>query len=384
MKLVTSSSRFAIILSCTALLGSVHAQSAADKPSGEAAAKPAPEAAKPVELPDPVAIVNGEKISRDELQKAFDNAVKMSGMDASTLTPDQKLAGYHKLLDDLITEKLLKAKAADIKITDTQVDEQIAEIKKNFPDEKAFQEQMKQAGIDDAKLRQQIKDGLAQTSWIKSQVGDKADATPADAEKFYKDNAEQFKVADDQVRASHILFATKDAEGKDLPADKAKEKEAAAQAAYKKIKDGADFSKLADELTEDPSGKGKGGDLSYFSKGQMVPEFDKQVFSMKVGDVSEPVKTQFGYHVIKVTDKRAAGSMIPLDDELKAQLTGFLKSQKQQTAVRDVVEKVRSEAKIENNLPELKAPPAPAAADAAPGADKDEAASAGTTPAGSN
>ncbi len=366
MKLVTTSSRFAIILSCTALLGSLHAQDAADKPSGEAA--PAPKAAKPIELPETVATVNGEKISKEELQKAFDNAVKMSGMDAAALTPDQKLAGYHKLLDDIITEKLLKAKAADIKVTDAEVDEQIADIKKNFPDDKAFEAQMKEAGIDDAKLREQIKDGLAQTNWIKSQIGDKADVTPADAEKFYKENEEQFKIADDQVRASHILFATKDAEGNDLPADKTKEKEAAAAAAYKKIKDGADFAKLADELTEDPSGKGRGGDLNYFPKGQMVPEFDKEVFSMKVGDVSEPVKTQFGYHVIKVTDQRKAGTMIPLDDELKSQLTGFLKSQKQQTAVRDVVEKVRTEAKVVNNLPEMKAPEEAAAPAANPGA----------------
>jgi len=93
------------------------------------------------------------------------------------------------------------------------------------------------------------------------------------------------------------------------------------------------------------------------------------------------VKTQFGYHIIKVTDKRAAGSMIPLDDELKGQLTGFLKNQKQQTAVRDVVEKVRSSAKITNNLPEMKAPPEAPAADAGAGAD--EAAAAEPTPKGS-
>jgi len=357
MKLVPTSSRLAVVLSCTAMIGAAHAQAPADKASGTTSVTPpapAP-AAKPVELPDPVAVVNGDKISKADLQEKFDEAVKASGMDTSKLSDDQKLAGYHKLLDDMITEKLLKAKAADIKITDADVDAEIAKIKKNFPDEKTFAEQLKQAGLDEAKLRAQMKTGLAETKWIKSQIEGKADVTEADAQAFYKQNTDKF-AQPETVRASHILFRVPEG----ASAEETKKKEDAANAAYAKLEKGADFAKLADELTEDPSnkgpdGKGKGGDLDFFAKGQMVPEFDKAAFEAKVGDISKPVKTSFGYHIIKVTDKKPASTMS--FDQVKDQLTSYLKNQKQQAAVQEVIGKVRSDAKIENNLPPL--PPAP-------------------------
>jgi parvulin-like peptidyl-prolyl isomerase len=383
MKRSRLSSRLAAALSCTALLGAVNVLQAADTTSSEAGATtvipPAPAAsatpaAQPLELPETVAEVNGEKISRDELQKAFDNAVKASGMDASKLSDDQKLAGYHRFLDDLVIERLLKAKAAGLAATDKEVDEQIAQIKKNFPDDKAFQEQLKMAGLDEAKLREQIKNGLAQTKWIKSQIAGKTDVKPADIDAYYKENSERFKVPEDQVRASHILFSTKNAEGEDLPAAEIKKKEEAANAAYEKAaQTGTDFAALANELSEDPGNKppgstGRGGDLYYFGKGQMVPEFEKTAFELKVGEVSKPVKSQFGYHVIKVTGKLPKDGMIPLDDELKEQLTASLKGQKEQTAVQEVIQKLREDAKITNNLPELKLPPAPSEAAVAPGA----------------
>jgi peptidyl-prolyl cis-trans isomerase C len=355
MKPVITSSRLAVVLSCTALVGATHAQ-AADKPEATAtpAAKSTP-APKPVELKDPVAIVNGEKISKAQLEEAFNNAVKMSGMDASKLTPDQQLAGYHKLLDDLITDKLLKAQAKDIKVTDADVDAEIANIKKQFNgDENAYKAQLQQAGQTEAKLRELIKNGLAERKWIESQVADQTKVDDADVEKFYKENIKEFEQPE-QVRASHILFMVPEG----APDSEVKKKKAQAQAAYERAKKGEDFTKLAKELTEEPNGKERGGDLDFFSKEQMVPEFGEKAFSMKVGEISEPVKTQFGFHVIKVTDKKAAGT-VPFD-QVKPQLTNYLKSQKQQAAVRQVVDKLRSEAKIQNNLPEVKAPAAAAA-----------------------
>jgi len=283
--------------------------------------------------------------------------VKMSGMDASKLTEDQKLAGYHKLLDDLITEKLLKAKAADYKITDAEVDAELAKVKKNFPDEKAFEAQLQQAGQTEAKLKVLIKDGLAERKWVDAQTAGKVEVTDADAEAFYKANTKEFEQPD-QVRASHILFMVPQG----APDSEVKKKEAEAEKAYERAKKGEDFTKLAKELTEEPNGKETGGDLNFFSKDQMVPEFANAAFSMKVGDISKPVKTQFGYHVIKVTDKKAAGT-VPFD-QVKPQLIAYLKSQKQQAAVQEVIGQLRSEAKIVNNLPEVKTPAAPAGADA--------------------
>jgi peptidyl-prolyl cis-trans isomerase C len=367
MKLSRISSRVAATLSCTAVLGATQALNAADEAESSATTVTPPvstPAAKPIELPETVATVNGDKISREELQKAFDLAVKNSGMDASKLSDDQKLAGYHRFLDDIIIERLLKAKSKGLEATDAEVDAQIAQIKKNFPDEKTFEEQLKKADLTEAKLREQVKNGLAETKWIKSQIDGKDAVSDADAEKFYNENKAQFEQPE-TVRASHILISTRDAEGKDLSADDVKKKEKEAKAAYDRVKKGEDFAKVADELTEDPSGKGKGGDLNFFPKGAMVPEFDEKAFSMNVGDVSEPVKTQFGYHVIKLTDKKPAGTT-PFK-EVKEQLVSYLKNSKQQEAVREVIEKLRKDAKITNNLPEMKTPPAAAVAPGAGG-----------------
>jgi parvulin-like peptidyl-prolyl isomerase len=117
-----------------------------------------------------------------------------------------------------------------------------------------------------------------------------------DIERAYNNNIEQYTTPE-QVRASHILFKT---EGKDDAAVKAK-----AEDVLKQVKAGANFADLAKKYSEDDSAK-TGGDLDYFGRGKMVPEFDEKVFTMEVGQTSDLVKTQFGYHIIKLVDKKAA------------------------------------------------------------------------------
>jgi peptidyl-prolyl cis-trans isomerase D len=121
--------------------------------------------------------------------------------------------------------------------------------------------------------------------------------SPQDVQRYYDENEQQYSTPE-QVRASHILLKT---EGKD---DAAVKKQADDLLA--KIKAGGDFAQLATKFSEDEGSKTKGGDLDYFGKGQMVPEFDKVAFSLEPGQISDVVKSQFGYHIIKVTDKKPA------------------------------------------------------------------------------
>src|SRR5262249_17876370 len=116
---------------------------------------------------------------------------------------------------------------------------------------------------------------------------------PADVERAYNDNIDQYSTPE-QVRASHILLKT---EGKDDAAVKAK-----AEDILKQAKSGADFGELAKKYSEDDSNAKNGGDLDYFTRGKMVPEFDTVAFSLQPGQLSDVVKSPFGYHVIKVTD----------------------------------------------------------------------------------
>jgi len=142
---------------------------------------------------------------------------------------------------------------------------------------------------------------------------------PADIEKHYKDNQQQFSTPE-QVRASHILFKT---EGKD---EAAVRKEA--EAVLARAKAGEDFAKLANQYTEEEVGKTRGGDLDFFGRGQMAKEFEEAAFALKPGQISDIVKTQFGLHIIKTTDHRAAATK-PLE-EVKTQIEDQLKWERAQ------------------------------------------------------
>ncbi|HXG55841.1 MAG TPA: peptidyl-prolyl cis-trans isomerase [Vicinamibacterales bacterium] len=165
-------------------------------------------------------------------------------------------------------------------------------------------------------------------------IRDRVQVSPQDVQRNYEDNQQQYATPE-QVRASHILLKT---EGKDDAAVKTQAEELAAKA-----KGGADFAELAKKFSQDDSNNSKGGDLDFFGKGQMVPEFDAVAFTMKPGDVSDVVKTQFGYHVIKLVDKRAA-SQRPLA-EVQAQITDQIKWQRAQDEAQRTADDVASKLK---------------------------------------
>jgi len=162
----------------------------------------------------------------------------------------------------------------------------------------------------------------------------KATVTPADLTKAYNDNIQQY-TSPEQVRASHILLKT---EGKDEAAVKAK-----AEEILKEAKAGADFAELAKKNSEDDSNAQNGGDLDYFGRGRMVPEFDTAAFTMEPGQISDLVKTQFGFHIIKLTDKKA-GAVRPLE-EVKQQLTDQIQSDKAQAEATDLATRLEAQIK---------------------------------------
>jgi peptidyl-prolyl cis-trans isomerase C len=177
------------------------------------------------------------------------------------------------------------------------------------------------------------------------QEASKGATTEANLHKVYDDATKQMG-AEQEVHARHILFRVVN------PADDAASKaaEAKVKAVIERVRKGEDFNKLANELTEDPSGKANGGDLGYFTKEQMVPEFSEVAFKLDKGQVSAPVKTQFGWHVLKVEDKRQRQA--PAFDTVRDQVENFAVRKAQV----DLVTKLRADAKIER----LDTPAAPA------------------------
>ncbi len=148
--------------------------------------------------------------------------------------------------------------------------------------------------------------------------------TPEAARKLYDETVKAL-APEEEVRARHILVETEDE----------------AKAAHARVKGGEDFAKVAGELSKDPGSKGEGGDLGFFAKDRMVEAFAEAAFKLAPGEVSDPVKTQFGFHVIKVEEKRT--KPLPTFDETKEQIDTYLGRKAQQ----DLILSLRQKAKVE-------------------------------------
>ena len=327
----------------------------AKAPAAKAPAEKAPAAPKGIALTDPVAVVEGLEIKKADLEQAFARMLGAQGIPGDQLPEEQRMQGYRMILDDMIIEKLVTKRAAGTKVTDEEVAAKIEGFKAKFGSEEELKKQIEKSGLTLDKVKENVREGLRQEHWIDSQIVGKAEVTDADAEDFYKKNPDQFKQPE-QVRASHILVKVE----QDAKPEVVTEKEKAAKAIADRVKKGEAFDKLAKELSEDPSAKQNSGDLNYFGREQMVKEFSEAAFKMKKDEISDPVRSQFGFHVIKVTDHKA-GETVTLETA-KPKLLAFLKQQKRQGEIEKVVKAIREKADVKINLPE--APKAPAAATA--------------------
>ena len=248
---------------------------------------------------DPVvAKVNGTEIHQSDLTVAEEEAGQLPPM-----SPNSK----KDYLVQFVTDMILMSQAAEAKkMGDT------LEFKRKlaFNREKLLMEQLLQKAAKEALTDKAMHD-------------------------VYDEAAKQMG-QEQEVHARHILIRA--AAGDDKASKEAEDK---IKAIIVRLKKGEDFAKVASEATEDPSGKANGGDLGYFSKEQMVPEFSDTAFKLDKGQISEPVKTQFGWHVIKVEDKRV--KPVPPFDEVKPQIENYV----QRKAQAELVTSLRASAKIE-------------------------------------
>lgn len=243
-----------------------------------------------------------------------------------------------------IMETLIDEKLGDYKIslTDEDYQKKIEEIaaQQNLSKEQ-FLEQVSQ-NLPEKELQTRIRLGMKMESLMdKASEGKIDEVTEADAKTYYEQNAQRFSEPE-QVRASHILISTQNKSDE----DKASAKKKAEELLKKAKADDADFAALAKENSDCPS-KDRGGDLDYFTRERMVPEFSQAAFAMKVGDVSDLVETQFGYHIIKVTDHKDAKTSS--FDEVKDEIVKTLQNQKESEFARQYLEDLKAQAKIERS-----------------------------------
>ncbi len=347
------------LLAAQSLIAADPAKKGATKAPVPAAKAPAaavkattPPAANDPQIKDPVAVVEGQEIKKADLDEALVGVLAQSGRKPADIPPEQKAGAYRMILDDIIVDKLIAKRSADEKVTDEEVDATFKKMTEGHGSDEEIKKQIEQSGQTIEKIKANIRNNLKQQKWVEEQIKGKDDVAEADAKAFYDKNPEQFK-APERVRASHILLSLK----ADSTPEEVTKKEKAAQDIAARAKKGEDFAAMAKELSEDPSGKANGGDLDFFTKEQMVPEFASAAFGMKKGDISDPVRSQFGYHIIKLTDRKDPETVTL--EKAMPQLMAYLKQQKKQEAVQNLVKEIREKADVKINLPEP-APIAPA------------------------
>ena len=310
------------------------AQAATQAPATPAAPKPVP-----AELPEVIARVNGEAINKADFEKAVRNIEANAGRG---VPPDQRDQVYRSVLDQLIGYRLLiqETRARKVTVPDAELDKRMEQIRSQFPSEDQFKQVLTQQGVTLEQLRADTRNDLMVSSMLQTELAPKVAVTAAQVDEFYKNNPNQFQQPE-RVRASHILI------GFPPNADDAAKQKVRAQAAdvLKQVKAGKDFAALAKQYSSDPGSAQQGGDLGFFQQGQMVPPFDKAAFSMKPGETSDLVETEFGVHIIRVAD-RQAGRAVPLD-EVRPQVLQYLEGQSRQAETQKFVEGLKAKGKIE-------------------------------------
>jgi peptidyl-prolyl cis-trans isomerase C len=318
---------------------SAQAAQSAQAATGAPAAQPeAPPKPVPQQIPPVVARVNGEEIPRADFERAVRVLEARAG---GPIPPDRRDGILRNVLDQLITYRVLsqEAKRRNLQATDDEVQGRLAQLRQQFPSEQAFAAALKERGLDVKQFTLDAKSDLTVGKLVEAENRTAALVSEADAKQFYEKNPEQFK-RPEMVRASHILARfpeNADATGK----QKARAK---IDGVLKEVRAGGDFAELARKHSEDGSAQA-GGDLNFFSKEQMVPSFADAAFALPTGQISGVVETQFGYHIIKTTDRRPAGT-VPFD-EVKEQIAGYLRQQRQQEKTDALIERLRAKARIE-------------------------------------
>jgi len=312
-----------------------------------------PEVAEPVKPAGKIAAtVNGVEIMDSAVEERIAPQLQKMASQKQKMPP-QYLEQYKQqmrkqALESLIIEELLneKVKELNITITDQDVEDQIAGlIKSQNLTQEDFEARIVARGMSIDQIKENIKKmpPYKYNKLFGLQLKGKISVTEADAKDYYTQNSAQFQ-ATEQVRASHILIKPDTSDpNTDSNDAKAAAKAKAEELLEKAKQPDADFAQLAKDNSACPSSV-KGGDLNFFKRGQMVPEFDKVAFELEPGQISDVVKTQFGYHIIKVTDKKKTSKKSY--KEVKEGLISMLKNQKKRTAVREYIESLKAKSDI--------------------------------------
>jgi len=293
----------------------------------------------PVQLPEIVAYVNGEPITGPDVEMGITELEARAGQ---PVPPDQRNDVVRNVLNQLIEYRLLlqETRARRTSVPEADVDEQVASLRGQFPSEEEFSETLLLRQMTLEMLRTEMRQSLRVDSLLESEIGTVPTPTPEEITEFYDQNPADFQ-HDESVRASHILLGFPE----DADAAAREETRVRAASALDLVKSGADFAQVARQYSDDPGSRPNGGDLGYFQRGQMVPPFEEAAFSLAPTEMSDLIETSFGYHVIQVTDRQAAGT-IPLA-EVRQEIQMFLEGRERDLQMQAFVDSLRAKSQVD-------------------------------------
>lgn len=273
-----------------------------------------------------IAMVNGDSVTLEELNGALkslspEEGVQIRSQEAENLREE--------LLNQLIDKKLLlqEAKQSGIQVSPEEMTSVIEQMKGDYTDEE-FNRLLKSSGLTPERWKQEVKEGLLIDKLIDTAIANRLNISEEEIKSYYQKNRAIFEKKE-EVRARQIVVATEE-EAKNI---------------HQQLLNGADFVELATEKSMSPD-KANGGDLGYFTKGQMPEEFDI-VFTLKVNSISTVMKSPYGYHIFKVEDKRAPRSQSL--EEVRETVYQHLAREREDQLRSEWIKELRSKADIQIN-----------------------------------
>jgi peptidyl-prolyl cis-trans isomerase C len=293
---------------------------------------------------DAVAVVNGRTISRTTYERHLGNERTRRQQNGQEMDEAAEREMESAVLESLIDSELLYQAGADqgLKAQEEDIQQEYAAIRDNFQDEETFVQALEKSGFTEQSLKREIGRNLVIRQYVDAEIAPQVTVGPDEPRAYYDRNQEMF-TQPEQVRASHIIIRLEDPGDQEARADALRRiKEIQAR-----VEVGEDFGDLAREVSEGPSSQ-QGGDLGYFRRGQMVPGFENAAFGMEPGEVSGVVETSFGFHLIKVTDRRPEGK-VPYE-QVQEQIAEYLEQSGIMDEIDRTLQRLRDRADIRRLL----------------------------------
>ena len=328
----------ALTVTVTACGNSAEQPNAAPPPADATASQPAV-AATSVDRGAVAARVNGAPIYKIDYDTALENFKQSNNIGPDT--PEDKRTEVDKIvMDGLIGTELLyqKAQATPITVAQTEVDRAVSQTKENMGEEGLKTELEKRKMVPED-LSNLVRQNMMIQKLIQETIIGPLQVSDDEMKKFYDEHLTEM-AEPESIEASHIMVKSGAAD----PAEKKAEARKKIDEGLKRVKSGEDFAAVAKTVSEDPSAA-NGGVLGSIRRGQTPPPFETAAFALAVGQMSDVVESQFGFHIIKVNAKHPAGTAS--FESAKAKIGEFLKQQKSQKAIEQMVDSLRSAAKVE-------------------------------------